>query len=65
MIESKPIPSWRPMLPSGAVKGYWVVHAATREAAKMQIEERMIKRGYFVQLREWKKNGWLVEEVEG
>jgi hypothetical protein len=55
--------SWRPMLPSGAVKGYWVVHAATREAAKMQIEERMIKRAHFPLLREWKENGWLVEEV--
>ena len=51
-----------PMLSGEPVSGYWVVTAATEDAAKAMIEERMIKRAYLSLRREWANQGRKVKE---
>lgn len=54
-----------PLLANGeAVPGYWRVTAASEQAARMMIEERMQRRAWFTLCREWIKAGKKVREVQ-
>ena len=55
----------QPIMGDGTeVTGYWTVHAATPESARMMIEQRMIARAYFALCREWVKAGRKMKEVQ-
>lgn len=53
-----------PMLSGEPCAGYWRVTAATEDAAKAMIEERMIKRAYLSLRREWANQGRKVREQD-
>lgn len=52
-----------PMLSGEPVEGWWQVTAATEDAAKAMIEERMVHRAFFSLRREWIASGKRVKEV--